>query len=58
VPPPTSETSVDIDFNAQQYIPEDFELHIRRRENLKSHNVKNICECLSVRELVSVYQGR
>jgi hypothetical protein len=27
----TSETSVDIDFTTQQYIPEDSELHTRRR---------------------------
>jgi hypothetical protein len=32
----TSETSVDIEFRTRQYIPEDFELHTRRRENLKS----------------------
>jgi hypothetical protein len=34
----TSETSVDIQLRTRQYIPEDFELHSRRRENLKSHN--------------------
>jgi hypothetical protein len=34
----TSETSVDIDFRTRRYIPEDSELHIRRRENLKSHH--------------------
>jgi hypothetical protein len=33
----TSETSVDKYFT-RQYIPEDSELHTRRRENLKSHN--------------------
>jgi hypothetical protein len=33
----TSETSVDNDFT-RQYIPQDkSELHIRRRENLKTH---------------------
>jgi hypothetical protein len=32
-----SETSVDIDLTTRQYIPEDSELHIRPRENLKSH---------------------
>jgi hypothetical protein len=31
----TSETSADIQLRTQQYIPEDFELHTRRRENLK-----------------------
>jgi hypothetical protein len=35
----TSETSVDIYFTTRQCIPEDSELHTRRRENLKSHNV-------------------
>jgi hypothetical protein len=33
----TSETSVDIQLRARQYIPEDSELHIHRRKNLKSH---------------------
>jgi hypothetical protein len=33
----TSETSVDIQLRTRQYIPEDCELHTRRRENLKSH---------------------
>jgi hypothetical protein len=33
----TSETSVDIQFRTWQYIPEDSELHTRRRENVKSH---------------------
>jgi hypothetical protein len=32
----TSETSVDIDLRTRKYIPEDSELHTRRRENLKS----------------------
>jgi hypothetical protein len=35
----TSETSVDIQLRTWQYIPEDSELHTRRRENLKSHRV-------------------
>jgi hypothetical protein len=35
-----SETSVD-NYFTRQYIPEDiFELHTRRRENLKSHKLK------------------
>jgi hypothetical protein len=34
-----SETSVDIQLSTRQYIPEDSELHTRRRENLKSHTV-------------------
>jgi hypothetical protein len=33
----TSETSVDIQLRTWQYIPEDSELHTRRRENLKAH---------------------
>jgi hypothetical protein len=33
----TSEKSVDIQLRAWQYIPEDSELHTRRRKNLKSH---------------------
>jgi hypothetical protein len=34
----TSETTVDIQLRTRQYIPEDnSELHIRHRENLKSH---------------------
>jgi hypothetical protein len=35
----TSETSVDIQLRTRQFIPEDSELHTRRRENLKSHSV-------------------
>jgi hypothetical protein len=38
----TSETSVDIQLRTEQYIPEDSELHIRCRENLKSHNRNSI----------------
>jgi hypothetical protein len=34
----TSETSVNIQLRTRQYIPEDSELHTRRRENLKSHS--------------------
>jgi hypothetical protein len=38
----TSETSVD-NYFTRQYIPEDnFELHTRRRENLKSHGLSYI----------------
>jgi hypothetical protein len=33
----TSETSVHIYLTTRQCIPEDSELHTRRRENLKSH---------------------
>jgi hypothetical protein len=31
------EASVDIQLRTRQYIPEDSELHTRRRENLKYH---------------------
>jgi hypothetical protein len=34
----TSETSVNIYLTTWQYIPEDSELHARRRNNLKSHS--------------------
>jgi SMC interacting uncharacterized protein involved in chromosome segregation len=33
----TSETSVHFNVTKQRYIPEDFKLHTRRRENLMSH---------------------
>jgi hypothetical protein len=36
----TSKTSVVIQLRTRQYIPEDSELHTRRRENLKSHKNK------------------
>jgi hypothetical protein len=36
----TSETSVDIQLRTRQYIPEDSEIHTRRRENLKSHKTR------------------
>jgi hypothetical protein len=39
----TSETSVNIYLTTRQYIPEDSELHTRRRENLKSHKKKCVC---------------
>jgi hypothetical protein len=43
----TSETSVD-NYFTRQYIPEDnSELHIRRRENLKSHTINMIREILT-----------
>jgi hypothetical protein len=38
----TSETSVDIQLRTRQYIPEDSELHTRRRENLKYHIVTGL----------------
>jgi hypothetical protein len=33
----TSETLVDIQLRTRQCIPEDSEVHTRRRENLKTH---------------------
>jgi hypothetical protein len=38
----TSAPSVDIELRTRQYIPEDSELHTRRRENLKSHKSRMI----------------
>jgi hypothetical protein len=38
----TSETLVDIQPTTRQYIPEDSELHTRRRENMKSHKMLRI----------------
>jgi hypothetical protein len=35
----TYETSVNFNVSTRRYIPEDSELHTRRRENLKSHIV-------------------
>jgi hypothetical protein len=37
----TFETSVDIYLTIRQYIPEDSELHTRRRENLKYHKINS-----------------
>jgi hypothetical protein len=34
-----SETSVNFYVSTRRYIPEDSKLHIRRRENLKSHTI-------------------
>jgi hypothetical protein len=33
----TSETSVHFNVTARRYIPEDFKLHSRRHDNVKSH---------------------
>jgi hypothetical protein len=41
----TSETSVDIQSRTWQYIPEDSELHTRRRENLKSRIMRHLRSC-------------
>jgi hypothetical protein len=38
----TTETSVDIQLRTWHYIPEDSELHTRRRENLKSHKPRHV----------------
>jgi hypothetical protein len=40
----TSETSVDIQLRIRQYIPEDSELHTRRRENLVCHKIFNFIQ--------------
>jgi hypothetical protein len=34
---PRSQVDVNISLTTQQYVPEDYKLHTRRRENLKSH---------------------
>jgi hypothetical protein len=36
----TSETSAYFSEATRRYIPEDYHLHVRRRENLKSHSHK------------------
>jgi hypothetical protein len=36
-------SAIDIQLRTRQYIPEDSELHTRRRENLKSHIVRLCC---------------
>jgi hypothetical protein len=38
----TSEMSVNFNLTTRRYIPEDSKLHARRRENLKSHNVRHV----------------
>jgi hypothetical protein len=38
----TSETSVSTYLTTQQYIPEYYKLHTRRRKNLKSHKAKAV----------------
>jgi hypothetical protein len=45
----TSETSVDIQLRTWQYIPEDSELHTRRREKFKSQGVR--CNVQNVDDL-------
>jgi len=40
----TSETSVCFNVTTRHYIPEDFKLHTRRRENLKSHKSRVVQE--------------
>jgi hypothetical protein len=41
----TSETSVNIYFTTQQYIPEDSKLHTRHHKNLKCHMDLNHFVC-------------
>jgi hypothetical protein len=38
----SSETSVDIQLKTRQFIPEDCEVHTRRRDNLKSHIILTV----------------
>jgi hypothetical protein len=59
----TSETSVDIQLRTRQYIPEDSELHTRRRENLESqHTVLPVfirqwanLQAAQTRSIIAVY---
>jgi hypothetical protein len=50
----TSEMSVDIYLTTRQYIPEDSEIHTRRRENLISHCRIHLIEVMSVGLLGSI----
>jgi hypothetical protein len=52
----TSETSVDIQLRRRQYIPEDSELHNRRRENFKSHTWISPRERYAIKLYLSYYQ--
>jgi hypothetical protein len=57
VPARTSETSVDIQLRTRQYIPEDSELHNRRRENLKSHGIKVVFNVItSIQNFIQIHQ--
>jgi hypothetical protein len=53
----TSETTVDIQLRSRQYIPEDSELHTRRRENLKSHILREVWEPLPYTFTTACHQG-
>jgi hypothetical protein len=51
----TSETSVNFNVTTWLYIPEDSKLHIRRRENLKSHRESLfICASYSMATVIAV----
>jgi hypothetical protein len=53
-----SETSVHFNLTSGRYIPEDSNLHTRRRENLKSHNIKHSllqCDCTDCNNVYIVY---
>jgi hypothetical protein len=52
----TFETSVIIYLNTRQYIPEDSELHTRRRENLKSHVSRQVSPLFATRYLLKRQQ--
>jgi hypothetical protein len=51
----TSETSVNFNLTIQRYIPEDSELHTRRRENLKSYS--NPITDRNEESLCNIYRG-
>jgi hypothetical protein len=55
----TCETSVDIQLRTRQYIPEDSELHTRRREKIKSQieDVSFFVFIVYLKEMVFFFAG-
>jgi hypothetical protein len=52
----TSDTSVNFNVTTRRYIPEDSELHIRRRENLKSHILCDLSLPMSLHDIAYMYR--
>jgi hypothetical protein len=50
----TSETSVCFYKITRRYIPEDSQLHVRRRENLESHSQNLVRQTNFIREIGSI----
>jgi hypothetical protein len=48
LPPSSGRTSVGIQLRTRQYIPEDSELHTRRREYLKSYILREVLTVVSL----------